>query len=158
MGAFEDKLINDAVYSNRAAYELGFCVLRILKDKVVTIKSRQIFPSDTSSKLVIVNLGQDTKDGGRGTEWVKTLAHCRDVVHVGLLDHCGHSVFHRAIFKFVVCVLVPYCLQVEVRAMHESFQERKISGMRNRLRGVGETGLKWRGECIRAHPWVVVEG
>lgn len=55
MGALENELVNDAIYSYRAAYELGLCVFRILEDKVVTIKGRKVFSPDAPGKLIIVN-------------------------------------------------------------------------------------------------------
>lgn len=68
MGAFENELVNDAVYSHRAAYELGLCVFGILEDKVVTIKDRKVFSPHTASELIIVNSGKDTRYGIRSNE------------------------------------------------------------------------------------------
>ena len=69
-------------------------------------------------------------------------AHRWNVIYVGLLDHCPHGALYRPVVKFVICMLIPDGLEIEIGSLHELLQEGKIPGMGNRLGRVAELFLE----------------
>lgn len=69
------------------------------------------------------------------------MAYGRYMVHIWFLNHCGHGLFDRSNFEFVVCVFGPDFLQVEVWPVQVTLEEGEGTGMRYTGSGVFEVGV-----------------
>lgn len=118
MGTLEYEFINDPINADRTADELGFSIRWILEDKMVPIEHRKLFAANTTSELDTVSSRQKSPISAAQfaattcTQYREIImqAYCGNVIHVGLLDHCGHGALHRAVFELVIGVLIPYSL------------------------------------------------
>ncbi len=80
--------------------------------------------------------------------WGVGFSYGRDVIHVGLLDHCAHGVFDGAVLKLVIRVLLPDQLQVEIWPTHAWFEELQVPRMRHGFGGVVELVLEGNGKVF----------
>lgn len=46
------------------------------------------------------------------------------MVDIRLLDHRAHRMFHRAVGEFIISVLIPDKLEIEIWSAHYGFEER----------------------------------
>lgn len=88
MSEIEDELVNHSVYAYRPANKLQCCVVRVTKDKVISVKVSKLDSSDSA--------GQS-----------------RDMIDIRFLNHRCHGLLHRTCLELVTGMLIPDGFKVE---------------------------------------------
>lgn len=111
----EYKFVHYPISPNRATDEIQFSIFRIIEDEVVKVKLAQVSASNTSSDLDSVNFDIE--------RYMGNATYCWDVVYIGLLHHGGHCLLDRSISKFIIGMLFPNFLEIEVGSLQVLFQK-----------------------------------
>jgi hypothetical protein len=96
----------------------------VLEDEVVPVERGERLVADPAGHLTSAQRGYRIEP--------YQYAHCRDVVHVRLLDHRAHRLRDAPLFKLVPAVLLPDRLAVEVRPAELHAEEHERVRVRER--------------------------
>lgn len=104
MGEFENELINDAVDALGSTNQFQLGVRRIVENKVVLIEMRQGHAANAAGHLRHRGQYLSTETF---LSRLRVLTHCWHMIHVRLMDHSTHSMFHGPVRKLIISMLFP---------------------------------------------------
>src|SRR5215469_8129369 len=121
VGELDDELVHDGINPDRPANRCQTKIWWINRDEMLSVETPQLFEPHSA-------------------------CHGRDVVHIGLRNHCSHRGVRVAGFELAAAVLFPKCNQVSIchTTLHVSDSRAKdLSKGRNRKLKVAVAGSKF---------------
>lgn len=91
MGELKNEIIDDTINAFGSTNQFQLGVRRIIKDKVVLVEMREGYTADAAGHLRCPGQFPLTDNF---TFRLSESTHCRYMIHVRLLDHSAHGMFH----------------------------------------------------------------